>query len=204
VKLTDLRGRRLTAVDYWDIHNFGPDPAPWDHGDWHHAVMGVQLDTDQGPVTVTWTGTFYPYGVEVFHEPITDHLVLDEGGPQRVGPDTGHPGVWAPYLGASIRGGAFHWERLEIGPGRRSDGTVVSPAYTVDVPIALRLDFPAGAMWFVAGMPQFPDSQRFFIPGDEILVVFSADRMCNMGFDDPAVPSMTGVYGHVDGVGDEG
>lgn len=59
-KLRDLHDRRLTMVDYWDVHNFGPEPASWDHGDWHHAVMGVQLGTDVGPVTVTWTSTFIP------------------------------------------------------------------------------------------------------------------------------------------------
>jgi hypothetical protein len=41
----------------------------WDYGDWHQAVMGVQLTTDQGPATVTWTDTFYPYGVEIRPEP---------------------------------------------------------------------------------------------------------------------------------------
>jgi hypothetical protein len=52
-KLRDLRGRRLTSVDYWYVYNFGPAPASWDYGDWHHPVMGVQLGTDLGPVTVT-------------------------------------------------------------------------------------------------------------------------------------------------------
>jgi hypothetical protein len=75
-ELRHLRDRRLTMVDYWDIHNFGPEPASWDFGDWHHAVMGVQLGTDLGPVTVNWTSTFHPYGVEVFHEPIGHHIVL--------------------------------------------------------------------------------------------------------------------------------
>ena len=79
-----LRGRRLTAVGYWDVHNFGPEPAPWDYGDWHHAVMGVELGTDLGPVTVTWTDTFYPYGVEVLDEPIEHRLASGDEGPERV------------------------------------------------------------------------------------------------------------------------
>jgi hypothetical protein len=120
---------------------------------------GCQLSTDQGPVTLTWTATFYPYGVKVFHDPITDHLVLGEDGPQRVGPDDNDPGVWEPYLGSPIHGGIFNWERLEIGPSRRADGTIVGAAYTVDVPIALRVDFQAGAVWFVAAIPQFPQMQ---------------------------------------------
>lgn len=185
-KLTGLRGRRLTAIDYWDIYNYGPEPERWDHGDWHHAVMGVQLGTDQGPVTVTWTATFFPYGVEVFHDPISEHLVLSEDGPQRVGPDPGHPGPWAPHLGSTIRGGIFHWEREEVGPSRRADGTIVGAAYTEDIPTALRLDLATGAVWFVAATPHFPQMQQVSIPGDEIMVVFSADKMRDMGFDDPA------------------
>ena len=185
-KLRDLRNRRLTLVDYWDVYNFGPVPASWDYGNWHHAVMGVQLGTDLGPVTVTWTSTFYPYGIEVFHEPIEHHLVLGESGPQRIGPDVDGRSPWAPLLGTVIRGTACHWERLQIGPSRRTDGSIAAPAYSVDVPVAVRLDFAAGAVWFVAGMPQLPDPRRVFIPGDEIMVVFSGEKMRDMGFDDPA------------------
>ena len=69
-KVSALEGLRIQAVDYWDVHDLGPEPARWDYGDWHHAVMGVQLVTDAGPMTVTWTNTFFPYGVEVFADPI--------------------------------------------------------------------------------------------------------------------------------------
>jgi hypothetical protein len=185
-KLRALRDRRVTVVDYWDIHNFGPEPASWDYGDWHYAVMGVQLGTDLGPVTVTWTDTFYPYGIEVFHEPMEHHLVPGEFGPERAGPDVDGRSPWAALLGSMIRGTACHWERLQIGPSRRADGSVAAPAYSVDVPVALRLDFAAGAVWFVAGIPQLPDPRRVFIPGDEIMVVFSGEKMRDMGFGDPA------------------
>jgi hypothetical protein len=183
--LRALRGRRLTAVDYWDVHNFGLEQAVWDYGDWHHAVMGVQLGTDLGPVTVTWTSTFYPYGVEAFDEPIEHHLVLGEDGPERVGPNGDGRSAWDQCLGWPIRGAACHWERLEIGPSMRADGSIVGSAYSVDVPVALRLDFAAAAVWFVAGMPQLPDPRRVFIPGDEIMVVFTPEKMRDMGFDDP-------------------
>jgi hypothetical protein len=56
----------------------------------------------------------------------------------------------------------------------------------VDVPIALRPDFLTGAVWFVAAMPQFPEMRRVFIPGDEIMVAFSPDKMQEVGFDGPA------------------
>jgi len=75
---------------------------------------------------------------------------------------------------------------VKLGPGRRADGTVVEPARTVDVPSALRLDFDAGAVWFAAAMPQLPDPRRVFVPGDEIMVVFSGEKMRDMGFADPA------------------
>lgn len=171
-------------VDYWDVHNFGPEPAPWDYGNWHHAVMGVELSTDLGPVTVTWTDTFYPYGVEVLDEPIEHHLTAGDEGPERVGPDDAGLRAWTPCLGSPIQNAECCWERLRIGPARRTDGSVASSAYTIDVPVAVRLDFPATAVWFVAGMPQPPDNATAFIPADEIMVVFSPDKMRDMGFDD--------------------
>ncbi|GAB3955153.1 hypothetical protein GCM10027614_63580 [Micromonospora vulcania] len=185
-KLSALRGRRITAVDYWDLHHFGPDSEPWDYGDWHHAVMGVELTTDLGPVTVTWTDTFFPYGVEVFHDRPEDHLVVGEGGPQRNGPDADPAGPWTRHLGSPIRGTASHWSRQEMGPARRADGSIAKPAYSVDLPTAIRVDFDAGSVWFVAAIPQPPEMQRVFIPGDEIMVVFSSEKMRDMGFGGPA------------------
>ncbi|MEU5260980.1 hypothetical protein [Amycolatopsis sp. NPDC021455] len=182
-KLSGLEGRRLTAVDYWDIRGFGSEPAQWDYGDWHHAVMGVGLGTDAGPVAVTWTSTFFCYGVEVFHDRIEDHLVLGEGGPERNGP---HGSSWSPYLGTPVRRAASHWERVELGPARRSDGTVVEPARVVHVPAAIRLDFAAGPVWFVAAIPRPPDMRRVFPLGDEIMVVFSREKMRDLGFGDAA------------------
>ncbi|GAA2564620.1 hypothetical protein GCM10010435_41290 [Winogradskya consettensis] len=173
-------------VDYWDVHNFGPEPAPWDFGDWHHAVMGVELGTDRGPVTVTWTDTFYPYGVEVLDEPIGYRPASGDEGPERVGPDGEGVRAWSSCLGSPVRGAECWWERFRIGPGRRADDSVAGAAYSIDVPVAVRLDFPAAAVWFVAGMPQLSDSSTSFIPADEIMAVFSPDKMRSLGFDDAA------------------
>ena len=82
---------------------------------------------------------------------------------------------------------SWDWERVTIGPSRRADGTITGPPYSVGVPVAIRLDFAGDAVWFVAGIPQLPDPRRVFIPGDEIMVVFSGDKMRDMGFDDPAL-----------------
>ena len=178
-KVDALVGRRPLAVDYWDVHNFGSEPR-WDYDTWHHAVKGVQLATDQGPVTVTWTSTFRPYGVEVFLDPIEAHLRLGDGGPARVGPDSSSR--WSGYLGTPIRRAEVSWDHLELGPARLSDGSVVEPASAADVPTVLRLDFDAGSVWLVAAIPQLPDVSRVFSPGDEIMVVFARETMTEIGF----------------------
>lgn len=167
-------------MDYWDIHNFGSEPAKWDYDTWHHAVMGVQLATDHGPVTITWTNTFHPYGVEVFLDPIEGHLRLGDDGPERVGPDS--PSRWSAYLGTPIRRAEVFWDHLELGPARLHDGTVVKPARAVDVPTVLRLDFDAGSVWLVAAIPQPAGISRVFSPGDEIMVVFARETMTEIGF----------------------
>lgn len=118
-KFQSLVGRRILAVDYWDIHNFGTEPARWDYGDWHHAVMGVQLTTDAGLVTVTWTNTFHPYSVEVLDDPIERHLVLGEAGPARIGPDG--PSRWKPVLDSPVRNATTWWDRLEPRPGHPAE-----------------------------------------------------------------------------------
>ncbi len=167
-----LIGRRITGISYWDVHDFGQGPGVWDHGTWHHSVMGVGLDTDRGPVTVTWTSRFHPYGVEVLAREVESTLVRGEQGPQRVGP-TG-PTAWDGLLGQVCRAVHVTWWTLEIGPSRLSDGTVVDEARTVEVPVAARLDFDPGSVWFVAAIPQPPSTveKGAFVGGDEIMVLF--------------------------------
>jgi hypothetical protein len=103
-KVRALEGLRIRAVDYWDVHDLGPEPARWDYGDWHHAVMGVQ---DRGACSCH-RGT--------------------HGSPPRL---------------------------------RRRPGLVRGRD------------------------PQPPWMEAVFIPGDEIMVVFSAKRMTDMGYTDP-------------------
>lgn len=187
-KVRRLVGQRIQTVDYWDIHNLTPAPARWNYGDWHHAVMGVQLSTDAGPFTVIWTSAFHPYGVEVFHDPIEHHLALGEGGPERIGPDD--DSRWTPFLNNPVQKAATWWDRLELGPTTLSSGEVVEPARSVDVPTALRLDFDAGPVWFAAAIPQPPSMEDVFIPGDEIMIVFTAAKVREMGYVDPEFASL--------------
>lgn len=182
--IQSLEGLRISRVDYWDIQNFGPDPARWDYGDWHHAVMGVQLTTDVGPRTLTWTNRFHPYGVEVFPDPIERHLVLGDAGPQRVGPDG--TTLWSAFVDAPIQSAATWWDRIELGPARiPATGKIVQPARMVDVPTAVRLDFSPGCVWFVAAMPRLPSLDEVLVGGDEIMVVFTSEKMRAIGFTDP-------------------
>lgn len=75
------------------------------------------------------------------------------------------------------------WERLTIGPGYVRRDRVSDP-YEIDVPVALRIDFAAGPVWMVAGIPQVPEMREVFVPGDEIMVVFTIERMRQIGFPD--------------------
>jgi hypothetical protein len=176
-----LVGRRVLQVEYWDVHNFADEPATWDYGDWHHAVMGVDLLTDTGPSCVLWTATFFPYGVEIFPTPVSDHVVNGEDGPEPR--DVSGSDRWQVRLSSPVRNVATFWERFTIGPSYLRD-VRVADSYEVDVPVALRLDFAAGPVWMVAGIPQAPQMREVFVPGDEIMVVFATDRMRQIGFPD--------------------
>jgi hypothetical protein len=66
-----------------------------------------------------------------------------------------------------------------------ASGEVVEPARVVEIPTALRLDFSTGPVWFAVANPQYPSMERVFIPGDEIMIVFSAVKMRDMSYDDP-------------------
>lgn len=179
--MSALVGQRILSVTYWDVHNFDDGPRTWDYGDWHHAVMGVELVTDRGPVSVVWTDTFFPYGIEVFPEPISNHLGLGSEGPEGWPVETHDH--WRSRVGSPFLGTAIFWERIDVGPARRSsDNVIVGGAESYQVPVALRLDFEAGPLWMVAGMPQWPDVEKVFVPADEIMVVFSPERMRTIGF----------------------
>jgi hypothetical protein len=170
-------GRRVQEVRYWDQDIFAEEPQRWDYDDWHHAVMGVDLLTDHGPMCVLWTSTFYPYGVEVFQTPFSQHE--SGSGPY----DASGSDRWRDRLNSPVEHVQTFWENLKFGP-RYADSVQVSKAYTVDVPVALRIDFAAGPVWMVADIPEYPAMDKVFVPGDEIMVVFTGERMRQIGFPD--------------------
>jgi hypothetical protein len=174
--LASLVGLRVLDVTYWDLRYEPPEPS-WDRGDWHHAVMGVELATDGGPVWVTWTDTFWTYGIEAARDASDLETERFQGWPAG-----DHP-LWRERRGP-IRGVATFWDEVETGAGRTSDGTVPLPAATFTVPFAIRLDLDGGPVWFVAAIPG--DGGTAFVGGDEVMVVFSEERMRALGFDERA------------------
>jgi hypothetical protein len=103
--------------------------------------------------------------------------------PERIGPD--RESRWAGILDTPVLRATTSWERIELGPATLASGEVVEAARVVEIPTALRLDFSTGPVWFAAAIPQYPSMERVFIPGDEIMIVFSAAKMRDMGYDDP-------------------
>jgi hypothetical protein len=79
----------------------------------------------------------------------------------------------------------YYWETIDVGPAIRTrDGEQVSEPKRHIVPVALRIDFDSEPVWMVAAIPNRTTDSKPFIPGDEIMVVFSADLMRGMGFSD--------------------
>lgn len=180
-KAAALVGRRVLGIRYWDIYNFASEPRIWDYQDWHSAVMGVELLTDYSPLCVLCTSTFFPYGVEVFQTPMSEHVFTGEEGPESW--DVSGSDRWRDRLNSPVANIQTFWERFTIGPGYVREVRVSDP-YEVDVPVALRINFPAGPVWMVAGLPQAPEMREVHVPGDEIVVVFTAERMRQIGFPD--------------------
>ncbi len=180
-KAAALVARRVLEVRYWDVQCFGGELRTWDYGDWHHAVMGVELLTDRGPSCVLWTSTFFPHGVEVFQTPMSGHILKCESGPESW--DASGSDRWRGRLNSPVTNVQTFWEQFTVGPAYVGNARVAD-SYTVDVPVALRIDFAAGPVWMVAGIPQAPEMREVFVPGDEIMVVFTVRRMRQIGFPD--------------------
>lgn len=195
-----LEGRRLLGVTYLQLKGLEA-PEFWDQGDWHVSVMGVDLQTDDGPVSVTWEGTYVQYGVEVRdgRDAPTSAHDAEYGGPEPTR-------LWDGLIGTTMLKAVICWvevappesvqdragEVRTAGPGlfrrlafatslRRPPPPV--PPERHCAPAALRLDFEAGrSVWVVAAM-ELADT-GFLVLADEIVVVFTAERMRVLGFTD--------------------
>jgi hypothetical protein len=179
-KTAGLVGRSIVAVAYWDVHQFTTEPRTWDFGEWHLAVMGLELTTDSGSASVTWTDTFFPYGVEVIESPITDLLALGPEGPEGWAVESNPH--WQARLNKPVQQATTFWEPITLGSAWPVRDGVDDEPTTYNVPVALRLDFHAGPVWMIAAIPQGLNGDDVHVPGDEIMIVFSADRMRRIGF----------------------
>ena len=134
-------------------------------------------------MTVTWTSSFDPYGVEVFAEPIERHLVLGEDGPERIGSDG--ESRWTGILDTPVLRATTSWgaDRTRSSHAGERRGPRACPCRRDSYCSAPGLQHRR--VWFAAAIPQYPSMERVFIPGNEIMIVFSAARVRHMGYDDP-------------------
>lgn len=125
---------------------------------------------------------------------MTGHLVMGEDGPAAWA--AGESAHWHDRIGPPVAGIQTFWERGAVGPSYRQ-GIQVADPNDVDTPVVVRLDFDAGPVWMVAGMPQAPGMQKAFIGGEKIMVVFTADWMGQIGFPEAGflLPAGTGSEG---------
>lgn len=88
-------------------------------------------------------------------------------------------------LGVPISAVSFAWHRFEGRSSRRRwwGRWVDGPVEVTVVPDAMRIDFAGGfdPVWFVAAMPGEDDPEKSSSLSDEIIVVFTADKMRRMG-----------------------
>jgi hypothetical protein len=110
---------------------------------------------------------------------VSDHLVEGEDVPKPR--DVSASDAGRVRLNSPVRNVDTFWERFTIGASYVDDVQVADPS-EVDVPVAFSLNFAAGPVWMVAGIPQVPQMRDLFIPGDEIIFGFTIDRMRQRGF----------------------
>lgn len=175
--IAGLVGRRIDSIAYWGLPPFDDGVLePWDHGMWHHAVMGVEFGTDRGPVSLLGTDTFWLRSVEPFLSPAAE--LLSEECIRR---DVTAVERWAIAREGPIRAATIRWERF------RPETPWPSSEPPYDVPVGFRLDFDSGSVWMVPLVPMSPDKSDVFLPGDELMVVFDPARLREIGFTDDFV-----------------
>ncbi|WP_062429747.1 hypothetical protein [Herbidospora daliensis] len=158
-----LRGRRIRKVAYHPltVGDDGHDVEDWDFGAWHQPTMGVELSTDDGArYSAVWGSSFDHYGLEVFPEPMTAHLVMNGSAMVDV---TEHPG-WSPLVGKKLT-------RTEI----------VWSGNHVRVPYAIRLCSRDTVVWIAAGRPADRPEGGFYLGTDDVMVVLTVESAEEVG-----------------------
>jgi hypothetical protein len=171
-----LRGRRIRRVVYYPLTGGvdGFEVEDWDFGAWHQPTMGVELVTDDGACfAAVWGSSFDHYGLEVFREPMTAHLIGigEPAGPAAI-EVTDHP-RWSSLIGRKLT-------RIDILWGE-------GPAGSIRVPHAIRLGARERAVWIAAGRPvDWPPGEAYYLGTDDVMVAFTAECAAKMGLPAPA------------------
>jgi hypothetical protein len=183
-----LRGRRIRRVIYHPLMGGedGCEVEDWDFGPWHQPTMGVELFTDDGGCfSAVWGSSFDHYGLEVFPEPMSAHLLrIGEPGGSALVDVTDHP-RWAHVVGRKLTGVDIAWTE--------------DPAGSIRVPDAIRLCSRERGVWIAAGRPaDWPPGEVYHLGTDDVMVVFTAECAAKVGLcasaDRIGPSSMTGCF----------
>lgn len=114
-----------------------------------------------------WGSNFDDFGLEIFREPMSDHLTMigqPGGSPEVV--VTGHP-CWSGFIGLPLVSADILWSEGDCG---------------ARLPVAVRLRAPAATVWLVVGAPaQHPPSGRFHLGTDDVMAAFTPDFAEKLG-----------------------
>ncbi|MFD3455424.1 hypothetical protein ACFWVC_25030 [Streptomyces sp. NPDC058691] len=165
-----LRGARLVEVTYYPLScgDDGTEVEEWDFGVWHEPTMGVGLLAENGTrYSAVWGHSFDYYGLEVYREPMSNHLTMigQPGGTPAV-VVTDHPS-WSGLIGVPLVGADILWSEGDSG---------------VRLPVAVELRAPAATAWLVSGRSvQWPPDGRFWLGTDDVMTVFTHESAAAVG-----------------------
>ncbi len=163
-----LLGRRLAEVTYYPlaIGDDGQLTEKWDYGGWHEPTMGVELTLHSGHrYSAIWNNTFTEFGLKIFPKPMTDFLLVADGGSTAVSVSD-HP-HWSRSTGETIVAADVCWEHDPSGAIR---------------PSALRLGFRETTVWIAAGCSAYGESPTSFRLGtNDVMVVFTKEMSSQIG-----------------------
>ncbi|MGI5486822.1 hypothetical protein [Microtetraspora malaysiensis] len=166
-----LRGRRIQRVIYYPLMGGedGCEVEDWDFGPWHQPTMGVELLTDDGArFSAVWGSSFEHYGLELFLEPMTAHLVAigEPGGSAQV-EVTDHL-RWSGLIDRKLTRADIAWsEDCESG---------------IRLPVAIRLCSRERTVWIAAGRPaDRPPGEVYHLGTDDVMVIFTTEFAAKAG-----------------------
>ncbi|MFF4779285.1 hypothetical protein ACFY05_41360 [Microtetraspora fusca] len=166
-----LRGRRIERVIYYPLMGGedGCEVEDWDFGPWHQPTMGVELLTGDGArFSAVWGSSFDHYGLELFPEPMTDHLlgIGEPGGSAQV--DVTDHVRWSTLVGGKLTSVDIAWAE--------------GPKHGIRVPDAIRLCSRERAVWIAVGRPaDYPPGAAYYLGTDDVMVVFTTEFAAKVG-----------------------